>query len=246
MAYERFKAIVDPLSRLDSTVTKARLKWLLPLTWFTGAAGAVAYMPFAKYDEQTGQRDYSAASWIGLYTFSNAWTIAQFAIPSISMLMFYGRIIYATRKQDNALGPQAEAERARRKARKNIMWIVVAVTLIYYFCCGFPQILYVGFAMHKSEVLFDLPVLESFILLLLALNSAFNPFVYFVFVKSFQDGLKQVFRCSRLHGKGSGKRNEAERAIHFQNMYKMNIRGHNSEPSKRPQLLAFKTLRDSN
>lgn len=30
MAYERFKAVTDPLSRHDGSVTKARLKWMLP------------------------------------------------------------------------------------------------------------------------------------------------------------------------------------------------------------------------
>jgi len=197
MAYERFKAIVHPLSRLDSAVTKARLKWMLPLAWVIGAACVLGYLPIQKYDETNRRCSYTiGADMVYEIVLDVSWLVISYIIPSSAMLVFYGRVICALKtRQDNALGPQAEAERARRKARKKVMWIVIVVTLVFYVCCGFPTVFYVV-ALYL-RVNFKIMLYTDVALLLFAFNSAFNPLVYFTFIQSFRDGFRKIFIVTR-------------------------------------------------
>jgi len=204
MAYERFKAIVHPLSRLDGTVSKAKLKWMLPLAWLLGMAYAVSEMIVIRFD--TDSRVclvMDLPSWYSHKTLIGLYALTQYTIPATAMLIFYGRVICALRRQDNALGPQAEAERARRKARKKVMWILVLVTLVFYICCGIPFFCYtwlilVGDSLLNIDFVLDINVV------LMAFNSAFNPVVYFLFMKTFRDGFKRVFLSSQRLNQSSG------------------------------------------
>jgi len=196
MAYERFKAIVYPLSRLDGTVTKARLKWMLPLAWMVGLAYLVFETFVVGYNVEYNQCDYINSPYKYVHSkMTFVYAITQYILPSIAMMLFYGRVICALRRRDNALGPQAEAERARRKARKKVMWIVIVVTLVFYVCCGFPTVFYVV-ALYL-RVNFKIMLYTDVALLLFAFNSAFNPLVYFTFIQSFRDGFRKIFIVTR-------------------------------------------------
>jgi len=196
MAYERFKAIVYPLSRLDGTVTKARLKWMLPLAWMVGLAYLVFETFVVGYNVEYNQCDYINSPYKYVHSkMTFVYAITQYILPSIAMMLFYGRVICALRRRDNALGPQAEAERARRKARKKVMWIVVVVTLVFYVCCGIPYVFYVVFVFYGNSLL-NMNLMLDINTVLLTFNSAFNPFVYFFFIQSYRDGFRQVF-CTR-------------------------------------------------
>jgi len=198
MSYERFKAIVHPLSRLDGTATKARLKWMLPFAWILGAASILGLMPIVRYDDKTGTCHYpTAATKVHAIVLDVSWLVISYITPSTAMLIFYCRIICALRRQDNALGPQAEAERARRKARKKVMQIVVAVTLVFYVCCGFPTVVYVVVVYLNVNLEITWNTFVFFLLFGYAFNSAFNPLVYFTFIQSFRDGFRKIFSTTR-------------------------------------------------
>jgi len=192
MAYERFKAIVHPFSRLDGTVTKARLKWLLPLIWATGAVYILFDIVMFKYDHNSKYCMYvNVPKWYEHKILVATYQITQNLIPATSILVFYGRVICALKRQDNALGPQAEAG-DRHENRKKVMWVVVAVTLVFYICCGIPQTLYaleIFYGRDKLSLDFALDIK----ILLITINSAFNPFAYFFFMQSFRDGFKRLF-----------------------------------------------------
>jgi len=195
MAYERYKAIVYPLSRLDDSITKARLKWMLPLASLLGAMYTVFDMIAFRYDPEASFCELvfvDMPSWWSHKIVIICYLITQGLIPSTTMLLFYGRIICALQRQNNALGPQAEAERARRKAKKNVMWIVIAVTLMFYICCGVPNAFYTVYVFSENLLSSD-ELMSDFEKVLVALNAAFNPFAYFIFMKSFRDGFRRVF-----------------------------------------------------
>lgn len=194
MAYERYKAVVHPLSRRDGNVGKARLKWLLPLVWVMGASIVMAYIPFVEYDANMKLCNFFVEKYsVYLNVLNATWCIMQIIIPSIAMLMFYGRVICTLRKQGaSALGLQAVAERARRKARKKVISTVIAVTLAFYFLCGAPQVLCV--IDMKINRIFKF--MDDLKLLLLAINSVFNPLLYFIFMQSFRNGFRRVFNST--------------------------------------------------
>jgi len=207
MAYERYKAIVYPLSRLDDSATKARLKWILPLAWLLGAMYPVLDMIVLRYNPKVSFCEFvfvDMPSWWSHKVVIVCCLITQCLVPSTTMLLFYGRIICALQRQNNALGPQAEAERARRKARKNVMWIVIAVTIVFYICCGIPNAFYTvyGFSgnlLLSAELMFDIEKV------LVAFNVAFNPFVYFIFMRSFRDGFRRVFLSTKRNTSPNNK-----------------------------------------
>jgi len=68
MAYERFKAIVHPLSRLDGTVTKARLKCMLPLAWVVGIAYLAFDMLVVGYDLESEQCVYTSSPYMTIHS----------------------------------------------------------------------------------------------------------------------------------------------------------------------------------
>jgi len=137
MAYERYKAIVDPFSRVDGAVTKARIKWMLPLAWATGLVYMVTNISLVNYDEKERQCFYRGEEF---YTFVRSWLCTQYIIPSTAMFVFYARVVCALKRQDTALGPQAEAERVRKRAKKKVMRIIIAVTMVFYMTCGIPRV----------------------------------------------------------------------------------------------------------
>jgi len=192
MAYERYKAIVDPFSRLDTGATSTRIKCIIVLAWLSGLGYLTVDMIIVEYEKETIYCMPKPYPWLKLDAYLFTFLITQYITPSMAMLLFYGRVICALRRQDNALGPQAEAERARRKARKKVMWIVIVVTLVFYICCGFPKILLDLMTLFKLFSVNSTLVWEILVILL-SFNSAFNPFLYFIFIQSFRDGFKRVF-----------------------------------------------------
>jgi len=71
------------------------------------------------------------------------------------------------------------------------MWTIIAVTLVFYIFCGIPQILYIVLVIYL-RINIEMYMLDDAAVLLLSLNSAFNPLIYFLLIQSFRDGLKHV------------------------------------------------------
>jgi len=202
MSFERYKAIAHPFSRLDSETIKSRLRVILPLLCLFGSAYGVIDLIIVTYEEAEKSCIDKIYPWFNTKVYGIAFTVTNFIIPSTAICFFYFRVICALRKQDNALGSQVEAERARRKARKKVMWTIILVTLVFYICCGIPHILVV---VNSSFHLFNisLDVANDIFVIFASFNSAFNPFIYFIFIQSFRNGLKKVFMSRKDGGSTS-------------------------------------------
>lgn len=192
MAYERYKAIVHPLSTLNKAVIKARIKCMIIFAWISGLVYLAMDMAMVQYDNVNAICTLKSHPWFHYRAFFMFFLVTQHLIPTIAILVLYARVIYALRKQDNALGSQAQAERARRKARKNVMWTIIVVTVVFYICCGIPQTVYILYQV-SSDVFIHSHISKDILVVSLACNSAFNPVAYFIFIKSFRDGFKRVF-----------------------------------------------------
>jgi len=190
MAYEQYKAIVHPLSRLDNTVSKARLKWMIPLVWLAGLIYVVVFASFLSYDQnQRRCKD----KWNNFEIFVIVWLTTQYFIPSTAIIVFYARIICALKREDNALGPQAEVERVRSTAKAKVMRTIIAVTLVFYLFCGVPQVVSVLASTFNPDKLLKWDLIGDIHVLLLSVNFAFNPCVYFIFIEAFRVGIRRLF-----------------------------------------------------
>ncbi|KXJ23198.1 Neuromedin-U receptor 2 [Exaiptasia diaphana] len=111
MAYERYKAIVHPLSRLNNKVTRSRLKWILSLSWAWGIAYAIFDMCIFQYYAEKNWCDYKELGpWYSYGVYELVYTSIQFIITSITMFILYLKVILALRRQDGALATQANAQ----------------------------------------------------------------------------------------------------------------------------------------
>jgi len=171
-------------------------------------------------------------TWYRIKLFTSFYFTTQCLVPSASIFIFYLRVCIALRKQDKALGHQAEAERARRKSRKKVMWITIVVTMVFYICCGIPQIflLFASFA----NTLYGFSLFGDVLVMMFSINSAFNPFVYFLFIQSFRNGFKTVFMTTK-HNSNANFSFDVN-----MNSFSLDIRGiEDSQLKHSPKLIAF-------
>lgn len=210
---------------------------MLPLSWVLGLAYIMFDMSLVQYFETTGLCDYNT-TWYNFSVYIILWSISQYVIPSSAILILYARVICTLRRQDNALGPQAEAERVRREAKKKVMRIIITVTLVFYLFCGIPQVAAVPanlyFPEHAGVELFD-DTVELF----LAVNLAFNPCAYFLFMQSFRDGFRRLFMSPRETA--ATVRSSALTifsSTHF-SVSVQDTKNANEQQNNEPQLLAF-------
>jgi len=197
MAYERYQAILHPLSALHRTKTK--LKLIVVLGWLLGFGYFVVDMIVVQYDSRAIKCIDRNASWLKTDILFGADLCTQIIIPSIAMFVFYARVIFALRKQDETLqpqgtvlGPQAAAERARKQTKKKVVWIIIAITLVFYVCYFLPRVL-TYFSFSYGYPFNYTSLWREISKTLLCINSAFNPFVYFLCIQSFRNGFKSVF-----------------------------------------------------
>ncbi|XP_020913394.2 gonadotropin-releasing hormone receptor [Exaiptasia diaphana] len=121
MAYERYKAIVHPLSRLNNEVTRSRLKWILSISWVWGFGYAIFDMCIIQYyAEENYCDDKELGTWYSYGVYELVYTSIQFILTSITMFILYLKVILALRRQDGALATQANAQQARAKARRKM------------------------------------------------------------------------------------------------------------------------------
>jgi len=201
MAYEKYKAMASPFSRLNKEVTFKRLKWILVLSWISGFGYLTFDMIIVKYENESVMCRDEMYAWYNYKAYLLVLIFTQYIVPSIVIFILYLRLICTLRKNEaNTLGIQEQMERLRRKSKKKVMWIIIAVTLVYYIFCGIPQIVYIFKAVYGINFIhFDL--VRDLPALLLSINSAVNPFVYFIFIQSFRDGFKTVFMPKRENSK---------------------------------------------
>lgn len=193
LAYERYKAIVYPFSRFKAT--KARLKWMLPLAWAIGLIYAIIDMLFTDYDENAGVCGAkSLPSWLNVEAYMSVFLVTNYIIPSVSIFVFYFRLIRSLRKRiHNSTSHQDEARQARRRANtKKVVCTVFIVTLAFYICCVFPLFAFMVLDIYRV-VEVNTEFFHSVSITVVCINSSLNPFLYFIFVQSFRDGFRQVF-----------------------------------------------------
>jgi len=190
IAYERYKAVVHPLSRIDSGITKTKLKWIIPLSWLWGLGFLINDFVLVKFID--GACEMQAYSGFNHLAFTFTFVILQFVIPATIITVLYSRVIYSLRNASTP-GVQAQVQRARNREKRKVIIVVIIVTLTFFIFCGIPNVCYVLdhlFGLSFWMTFGDFPVLA------ITLNSAVNPFVYFIFIKSFQNALKTVCGCS--------------------------------------------------
>ncbi|XP_020903284.1 rhodopsin-like [Exaiptasia diaphana] len=202
MAYERYKAIVHPLSRLHGIAIQKVVK-ILCFSWIGGFIYFIVDLAVVKYDSTKSSCVVVSNSWFNNQAYHIGLLISFYIIPFIVILFLYLRIIIALRRQDKQiLGTQrAEAQTARTRTRNRGIVVVLMATIIFCICVCIPQGLYLASVIVKT--LFnpsEIRLFHDIYVTLVAFNCAFNPFVYFIFIKSFRDGFKIAFKLKQNDG----------------------------------------------
>ena len=136
IAYERYKAVVHPLTRRDGGVTKNRLKWILPLTWLWGLGFLIIDMTFITYSDGDC---YFHADYINFsYWYAVIYLTVEFVIPCVVIFVLYSLLICTLRKTKPPR-IQAQAQRARDKARKRTIIVIIVFSLTFFICSGIPH-----------------------------------------------------------------------------------------------------------
>lgn len=188
MAYERYMAVVHPFRRRAGTggLTKARLKWILAVCWLSGLVFLTCDFMTVTYTQ--GACDLASLEWFDIKIYTVFLACIQFVIPSIIIFILYFRVINVLRTRE-ALGVQEEGQRARNRARRKVVFIIITVTVIFYIFSGIPHALY--FLYELFDVGFWASS-EKFSVLLFTVNSISNPLIYFSFMKTFRRRLLKL------------------------------------------------------
>jgi hypothetical protein len=191
IAYERYMAVVHPLTtRLSGGYINARLKWIIPICWFCGLPFVVAEATTASYVES--KCNYLNLNWFNRKIYVIFSQTLHFIIPAVVLFSLYSQVIKSLRTRKTLAIPAA-AQQTRKKCRRKAVLVVLAITIIFYICCGIPHTVYF------LRVVFSLPYwnTKGLPVLLFTLNSALNPLINFFFITSFRNKLKLICKISR-------------------------------------------------
>lgn len=227
VAYERFKAVVQPLSRRHGGFSK-KLKLALIMCWLWGIIPIVIYM-FASTATNVACLPLTA-TWFNNTVYAATTVFLHFVLPCIIISYLYYKVVIAIRRADD-LGFNGAIQRERAKAKQKVVKIIIAVTISFYLFCGLPHLAYFISQVFK----FRLWTYE-FQSLLYTVNSAVNPIVYLVFMKPFRMGLKAIFKRKKPNLNFSFSRSQTS-----ENM-KMNCESEVSKETGGLQLLNVKNL----
>lgn len=201
MSLDRLLAVVYPFQAAKYADTNAR-KYFLAATWlFAGAFCSPYFYAFhvnelgscvsnwsPAFDHATAQNNYITA------------TIVLFIIlPFITLTVIYS-VIWKTLRNRPEIGQESERKRKSiERTKRNVFRLSVTVVLLFAICwlpyfSALITINYVWkFQFTKVQCWwFQFQLVATF---LAHSNAAINPYIYFIFLGYFRDGLKNLFSC---------------------------------------------------
>jgi hypothetical protein len=197
IATERFVLIVYPFK---SQAFNRRTCWvLIATTWIIAIALFSPYFYTFRLFQRDGSTQCNPQQWsqVAQDVFLVIVTSVSFIIPFISIVILYSVMIFKLHQNSKRLGNSLSEEQAsyRRRRNKDIFYLSIAVVVAFCVLWGpfFCALLLINFLYGWDGVDGDVIFIVQY---LGYLNSAVNPCIYFIFLKSFQKGLRNIC-CSK-------------------------------------------------
>ena len=207
---DRFSAVMFPLrARLKN---KRKRLLVLLLTWVIPMVMFSPYLVFLEFNEFNTEK---------CIIYSNAvlqrrsWLAANLSLflllPLLIMLVLYTLIILKLRKErvpGNVLCDQVVIRRRRQNYRTTMMFIVL--TVAFLLCWG-PIILYLVLTVTKHRLVGCNRYFLKVSNITPVVFHAINPAIYFIFLSSFRQGFKNIFRpccCTRTRPQAPANNSE--------------------------------------
>ena len=195
----RFFAVMFPM-RARVQNKKKRL-FVLLLTWVIPMATYSPYLIYYEFNKQL----YFCFWNLNFETQIGVWFIAQVSLflffPPLIMLVLYPLIIIKLKQRrviGNVISRQAVVRRKRQNARLTMMFLVI--TVAFLLCWGPYTIVIVLYLFEHKRDSCNLIYFYNVARITPVVFHAINPVIYFIFLSSFRQGFKNIFRsscCSR-------------------------------------------------
>ena len=191
VSYERYQAVVFPMSAREKVSTKKVLIFLF-VTWVFSLASNAPWFIWVYYDEYEGiclvQKEYFFIE----KTLSVVYSCCTLGLPLVVMSVLYVRVIWELMKKPNQVINREQL--AAQRVRIKITAMLVTVTVIFAVCWGTDTVLT---HWHVSTNVQDLDFVARISTVFVAVNSSVNGFIYALFCEQFQKGIRNTFKCTR-------------------------------------------------
>ncbi|EDO41928.1 predicted protein, partial [Nematostella vectensis] len=182
VAFERFMAVVYPLTSCVR-VTKSRLRWIIPLCWIGGLLYVLPQMIALEYDDVLETCRPMLVNY-SVYAYSTALLVLIFIIPALVITGLYLKVIRVLSASGQGMGIAAEQARMRKRAKRKVVNLVIAVTALFNVCWGFNNVLfYVMSSINDPDLKRDIPLIRQ---LCMSFSAAINPIFYLTFLNNFR------------------------------------------------------------
>lgn len=201
ITFDRFTAVVFPFM---ATKLSARFrKYSIGFTWIIATAFCSPHFYAVKLQNKFCVMDWEPAfdsvTARGIYTIMLM--VLFVFIPFVLLLIMYSMILYKMKTRPKNLNQTDKGRKRRKLSKKNITWLSFAVVLVFALCWGpyFTMLILANFKWRWdfSEVSCNWYDIMFVVQYLAYSNAAINPFLYFIFLKNYRTGLKNIFPIIR-------------------------------------------------
>ena len=195
IAWERYNAIMKPLSRFSLRKTKITIV----LSWVFGVLVTFYETFVLVYSKKIDSCDYQWNIIAGGIIDAAIWLVAGSLLPSTIMIVLYGGVIKTLWCSRNKVSDVSQ--RSLLKSRKRVTKSVIIVTVILFICWTpnlsyYFAMTYMGTKSSTAVTLRKNALIHDLSKALILLNSTVNPFVYAIQDVRFRRCMKRVVSCS--------------------------------------------------
>lgn len=195
IAYERYMAVVHPFSRRGG-ISKARLRWILPIFWVFSLGISFGFSPYISYSSKMGDCVQTLS-----IPFQISMSCILFFVPTVVMSVLYYKVVRKLWKSKINVANQVQ-QRSRLEANRKTTTTILIVNIWFIVCWG---CIFISGSVTGFSV--TIPTWKNpyrYQILLACLNSAVNPIIYILRLKSFRSGFRELFHCCPKNGVTNG------------------------------------------
>ena len=194
---ERYLAIVHPVWHKNHVTWKVTVVGMVT-PWLVGGVYSL-YIPLLAtvVDETCVILKYNSVlegRILGVVTF-----IVQFALPLVTMIVCYTKIVLVFTKRRRATGSDAISsteDKSRNKPKDNVLKTLVTVCVAFFLCWVWNQVFFLllnlGLNVSMSSPFYPFSVVAA------QINCAINPLIYAAKYQEFRVELLQLFRRQKV------------------------------------------------
>lgn len=194
IAYERYRAVVNPHDLSARRLNPKRLKIVLVICWGGAVLLNVPHLYTSQVREVDGQPVGCKEKWEGKIE-GKVWSIVlvfiTFLSPLAAVTLMYSLTVHHLFKGQRQIVDIGQL--AVTKVRKKITVNLIAITVLFAVCWMLDGVTYIYIQFHRTQ---EMPVTRKIAILLVCLNSAMHPFLCAFTSQDIRRALKRTI-CRR-------------------------------------------------